>query len=124
MHEKQISILIVDDEEDFLEISQEFFEAEGFHVLTAYSANEAMNIYKNNLDIRLILCDLKLVGTSGIEFLKALSSTYQNIPVFYLVTGDDERSEEYVKSLGAYGILYKPFDIDITIARIKIDLKI
>ena len=90
---EKISILIVDDEKELLEMYREFFEMDGFDVSTASSALEGLQVYKNNLGIRLIISDANMGDMSGIDFLKALKSTYQTIPIFYLSTGALEHSE-------------------------------
>ena len=123
MVDKKISILIVDDEKELLEMYREFFETDGFEVTTASSAREGFEAYRNNLDIRLIISDSTMCGMSGIEFLKALKAGYQTIPVFYLATGAFEQSEEYIKSLGGHGLVLKPFDLDEILVKIKKDLK-
>lgn len=125
MNDGKISILIVDDEADLLEMYREIFEMDGFHVITASSASEGMEAYKKNKDIRLIISDSNMGGEmSGIEFLKKLGSTYKTIPIFYLTTGSVEQTEEYVKSLGGHSLILKPFDLDEILIKIKKDLNL
>ncbi|MDD4973118.1 MAG: response regulator [Bacteriovorax sp.] len=124
MSDEKIPILIVDDEKELLEMYREFFEMDGFDVTTASSAPEGLEAYKNNLNIRLIISDANMGKMSGIEFLKALKSTYKTIPIFYLSTGALEQSEEYIKSLGGHSLLLKPFDLDEILMKIKKDLNL
>lgn len=123
MNEK-IPILIVDDELELLEMYRELFEMDGFEVTTASSAQEGLEAYKRNLDIRLIISDSNMGDMSGIEFLKSLKATYQTIPVFYLSTGALEQTEEYIKSIGGHGLVLKPFDLDEILIKIRRDLKL
>lgn len=122
MSNEKIPILIVDDEIDLLEIYQEHFEIDGFEVFTASSAIEAMEAYKNNVGIRIIISDLNMGKMSGIDLLKCLKTTYQTIPLFYLATGDSGKTEEYIKSLGGHGLVLKPFDLDEILIKIRKDL--
>lgn len=124
MSSDKISILIVDDEEDLLEMYRELFEMEGFHVFTSTSAKEALVIYSNQPDIKLIISDANMGDISGIEFLKLLKANYSTIPVFYLATGAIEQTEEQIKSLGGTGLVLKPFDLDEILNRIKKDLNL
>lgn len=124
MADEKILILVVDDEKELLEIYQDVFELEGFRVLTAISALLALETYKNNLDIRVIISDSHMPGMSGIDFLKALTSTYQKIPLFYLSTGEVEQGEEDIKLLGGSGLILKPFNLDELVIKIKNDLKL
>lgn len=120
----KILILIVDDEEELLEMFKDFFEISGFDVLTATSANEALQVYKSNQNIRLIISDSEMQAMTGLDFLKNLKELYTKIPLFYLSTGSIEKSDEDVKLLGGTGLFLKPFDIDEILIRIKNDLKI
>ena len=124
MADDKISILIVDDDLDLLWMYQELFEIEGFRVLVAPSAIEAIEVYKNNQDIRLIISDSTMEPVSGIEFLQYLKKTYQTIPIFYLATGDLEMSEEFVKLQGGSGLVLKPFELDEIFIKIRKDLKL
>ncbi|MBP9681064.1 MAG: response regulator [Bacteriovorax sp.] len=122
MENKKISILIVDDEEDLLEMYRELFEQEGFEVTTASSAIDGLEILKIKREIRLVISDSQMKGKTGLEFLKDLKETYESIPLFYLATGCMEQSEEKIKSLGGAGLVLKPFDLDEILAKIKKDL--
>lgn len=103
---------------------RELFEMDGFAVTTATSAQEGLEAYKRNLDIRLIISDSNMGDMSGIEFLKSLKTTYQTIPVFYLSTGALEQTEEYIKSIGGHGLVLKPFDLDEILIKIRRDLNL
>lgn len=120
----KISILIADDEIDLLDMYRELFEADGFEVFTATSANDALDIYKNHQDIRVIISDSNMGEVSGLDLLKALKKNYQTIPVFYLSTGALEITEDEIKSHGGNGLVLKPFDLDEILLRIKKDLNL
>lgn len=120
----KIPILIVDDEVDLLDMFRDLFEMDGFDVTTATSGKEAIEAYRNNLNIKLIISDSNMGEMSGIEFLKTLKATYDQIPIFYLSTGSFEQTEEYVKSLGGAGLFLKPFDLDEILIKIKKDLNL
>ncbi len=124
MSDEKVSILIVDDELDLLDMYRELFEMDGFEVYTASSAMEGMETYKNNKKIRLIISDSNMGDMSGIDFLKQLKSTYGSIPIFYLSTGAFEQTEDYIKSIGGQGLVLKPFDLDEIINKIKKDLNL
>lgn len=124
MKKEIISILIVDDEEDLLEMYIDFFTIVGFNVLSASSGPEALEIYKNNLDIRIIISDSRMGTMSGLQFLKTLKATYNTIPIFYLATGSVEETEEHIKSIGGHRLVLKPFELDEILIKIKKDLKL
>lgn len=119
-----IPILIVDDETDLLEMYQEYFEMAGFRPIVADSVKEGLIAFKNNRNIRLIISDFNMRDKSGIEFLKTLKSTYEEIPLFYLATGEISQTEDSIKLLGGTGVLLKPFDLDEILSRVKKDLNL
>lgn len=116
------SMLIVDDEPELLEVLKDIFTDAGFKVFAASSGMEALEIYKNNKDIHVIISDSQMSGMTGLEFLKKLKETYHTIPLFYLATGSIEQSDEDLKSLGGAGLVLKPFDVDEILIKIKNDL--
>jgi DNA-binding NtrC family response regulator len=118
------TILIVDDENDLLEMYIELFEFEGFKVLTAASANEAIKIYRDNSLIDLIISDSNMGAVSGLDFLKMLKDNNNEIPPFYLATGAFDYTEIEIQKRGATRLILKPFDIDDILEKIKLDLKI
>lgn len=124
MFSDKISVLIVDDEEDLLEMYRELFEMDGFTVFTATSAQEGLSLFQIHKDVKVIISDANMGDMSGVEFLKALKTQYQTIPVFYLATGAVEQTEEEIKSLGGAGLVLKPFDLDEILVRIKKDLNL
>lgn len=119
-----VSLLIVDDEKDLLEMYRELFEMDGFIVYTASSAMEALEVYQAHKEIKLIISDANMGDMSGLDLLKALKKNEQTIPVFYLATGAMEQTEEDIKALGGTGLVLKPFDLDEILLRIKRDLKL
>jgi PAS domain S-box-containing protein len=81
-----ISILYVDDEQDFLFIARRFLELSGnVRVDTMTSAQEAMNSPRIHL-YDAIVSDYQMQGMNGITFLKAVREKYGDIP-FILFTG-------------------------------------
>lgn len=124
MADDKISILIVDDDLDLLWMYRELFEMEGFNVLIASSVSEAIEIYKNNQDVRLIISDSTMEPMSGMDFLQYLKNTYQSIPVFYLATGDLDMSDQLIKLQGGSGLVLKPFDLDEIFIKIRQDLNL
>lgn len=121
---EKITILIVDDESELLEMYKELFEMEGFNALVALSGAEALEIYKNNPAIKVIISDSNMGAMSGLQFLKTLKSTYNDIPNFYLATGALEQTEENILSLGGHGLMLKPFDLEEILIKIKKDLNL
>jgi len=81
-----ISILLVDDEVQFLEITKMFLEkGRGIRVTTATSGSEALDIVKSQ-KFDAIISDYEMPGMNGIEFMKRVKSLGGDIP-FIIFTG-------------------------------------
>jgi CheY-like chemotaxis protein len=112
-------LLIVDDEVELLEMYRDFLESEGFEVLTASTGEEALKIFQQNTDVKVIISDSHMGQMNGEEFFNALKKSQNKLPPFLLATGDLNRSEEELKSIGMSGLVLKPFDLDELVMKIK-----
>ncbi|MBI4385091.1 MAG: response regulator [Nitrospinae bacterium] len=73
-------ILVVDDEENIRLLYKEELEDEGYQVVLAANADEAMDkINREQPD--LITLDIKMPGMDGIEFLRKLKEEKRSVPV-------------------------------------------
>jgi DNA-binding response OmpR family regulator len=118
-------VLIVDDEPDIVEFIEAVLEKEGYQVVSAESADDALqNIESGKPD--LIILDLKLPGVSGFDLCKILKSKDEtsDIPLVIL-SGKYLRPEDKVQALdiGADDYITKPFYGGELLARIKAVLR-
>jgi two-component system NtrC family response regulator len=103
------TILIVDDEKNYLTILSAVLEDEGFEVLTALGAREALELYKTS-DLDLILTDMKMPEMDGIELLEHIKSHDADLPVIMMTAhGTVDKAVEAMQK-GAYTYILKPFD--------------
>ncbi|HZE20702.1 MAG TPA: sigma-54 dependent transcriptional regulator [Desulfobaccales bacterium] len=112
------TILVVDDEINYLTVMQALLGEAGYEVLTAPSAVEALKVASSDLD--LVLTDMKMPKMSGIELLDELQRLYPNLPVIIMTAyGTVEKAVTAMKK-GAFDYLLKPFkneEILVTIAK-------
>jgi two-component system NtrC family response regulator len=112
------TILIVDDEKNYLLILSAVLEEEGFEVLTALSGREALDIQKTS-DLDLILTDMKMPEMDGIELLENLKAVNPDIPVIVMTAhGTVDKAVEAMQK-GAYTYVLKPFDNERLIIYVK-----
>lgn len=107
----QASVLIVDDEPEFLEVMAERMSGRGFEVFTAVNGAEALDkLREQKFDA--IVMDLMMPGLDGIEALKRIRNEHPDMQVI-LLTGAAtvQKGVEAVKS-GAMDFLEKPADLD------------
>ena len=73
-------ILIVDDEEPIRMLYKSELEEEGYHVILASNAQEALQIVESAA-IDLIVLDIKMPGMNGIEAMQKIVAKKKNIPI-------------------------------------------
>ncbi|AGK53713.1 sigma-54-dependent transcriptional regulator [Bacillus sp. 1NLA3E] len=109
MKYSNFKILIVDDEEEYLEVLSLILHSKGYKIETAFSGKEALELLmKKHFD--LVLSDLIMDKMTGMELLKKIKSL--NIPVdFIMVTGygSINNAVEAIKN-GAFSYFIKGAD--------------
>ena len=117
-----ITIAIIEDEEDLLEILEFNLIKEGFDVVGFFNTKNVKNfIIEENPD--LLIVDRNLPGVEGSTFIKNLREEGFNTPVIFLTAkaSEDEILEGFER--GADDYITKPFNMKELIARIKAILK-
>ena len=112
------TILIVDDEKNYLTILSALLEDEGFEVLTAPGGSEALEVHKSS-DLDLILTDMKMPKMDGIELLENIKENDPDLPVIVMTAhGTVDKAVEAMQK-GAYTYVLKPFDNERLIIYVK-----
>lgn len=103
------TILVVDDEKNYLLVLKELLGEEGYEVVTAQSVSEALTIFQET-ELDLVVTDMKMPGMSGMELLSVLKEKDLHLPVIMMTAyGTVEKAVEAMKK-GAYDYIIKPFD--------------
>ena len=107
---KNVSILIIDDEEDMLNASRKILDAHGYSVLTASDGKKALKILQlQKFDV--ILCDLLMPELDGIQLMEELKKNDDHTPFILLSAyGTIDRAVAAIKA-GAFDFIEKPFDM-------------
>jgi two-component system NtrC family response regulator len=112
------TILIIDDEKNYLLVLNAVLEEEGYEVLTASSGPEALEIQKSS-DLDLVLTDMKMPGMDGIEVLESIKARDADLPVIMMTAhGTVDKAVEAMQK-GAYSYILKPFDNERLILFVK-----
>lgn len=83
-----VRILCVDDEENSLTLRKLVLEKQGYEVVTATSAKQALDVL-TTCKFNLVLSDQLMPGGTGTELAKEIKSTYPLLPVV-LISGVNE----------------------------------
>jgi len=116
-------ILVVDDEEDICAILKFNLSKEGYDVLTANSAEEALALDLKSFN--LLLLDVMMGGMSGFEMTGKLKSDPETagIPVIFITARDTEDDAVEGLDLGADDYISKPFSIREVLSRVRAVLR-
>ncbi len=103
----EVSVLLVDDEKDFVETLAERLETRGFKVSKAFSGDECLEtIRKDHIDV--VLLDVLMPGKDGIETLREIKQTNPLIEIMMLTGHATIDTAIKGLKLGAYDYLNKP----------------
>ena len=102
------TILVVDDEKNYLVVLSAFLSEEGYETLTADNAQHALDIVEST-DLDLVLTDMKMPSMDGIELLRQIKEIVPDLPVVMMTAyGTVEKAVEAMQ-LGAFNFILKPF---------------
>jgi PAS domain S-box-containing protein len=106
------SLILVaeDDETNFYYLNALLTRETGAKILHAANGREAIDLFKANRDINLILMDIKMPEIDGFEATRQIKLIDKNVPIIaitaYAMSGDEER----IVSAGCDGYLSKPIN--------------
>jgi len=102
------TVLIVDDEKNYLVVLEALLGPEGYETITADNARNALRLIKG-ADLDLVITDMKMPGMSGMELLEELKKIKPELPVIMMTAyGTIELAVEAMKKQ-AYDYITKPF---------------
>jgi putative nucleotidyltransferase with HDIG domain len=104
-------ILIADDEPDIRELLSEFLEGEEYSCILASNAYEALEKFKTDKTIDLVMSDIKMPGKSGLELLSEIKDIDSDAMVIMISAVKDIESAIAAMSKGAYDYVAKPFKL-------------
>lgn len=120
MKNKDIKILLVDDDADILEIVGFNLEAENYQVLTAKNGKEALTIAKKEIP-NLVILDVMMPEMDGIETcenLRKLPGLNGTIITFLTARGEDY-SQVAGFDVGADDYITKPIKPKLLVSKVK-----
>ena len=116
------TILVVDDEPHMVELICEILESQGFRMLVAHNATEALDHLDNAID--LVLLDIMMPGMDGIELCGIIKGDprMSGVPVMMVTGKHDVESQLDAIYSEADGYIFKPFDVDALIEKVRSQL--
>jgi two-component system response regulator (stage 0 sporulation protein F) len=116
------TILVIDDEESIRNLLKEVLERAKHHVLEASDGREGLSLYQQN-KVDLVLMDILMPGTDGLEATLQLTREYLDAKVIAMTGAQGERNFlDVAKLFGARRVFEKPFNLDKLVEAINQEL--
>lgn len=115
-------ILIADDESLIRRLVCDFLKNSGYETIEAVDGLDAIEKFKSNADISLVVCDIMMPETDGWEVVKKIRET-STVPIIVLTARTQEFDEILSFESGADDFVTKPFSPTILVKRIQALLK-
>lgn len=119
---KKLSVLLVDDREEFATALCQRLTLHGMEVETANSGEDALGILEEKT-IDVVVLDVIMPGMGGLEILERIKNANPDIQVI-LLTGHGSTKEGIEgMRLGAFDFLTKPVELEELIAKMKTSMQ-
>ena len=118
MRDKNLKILVVDDDLEMCAVLSDVLQAEGFFVLTTNESIEASKILKKE-EFDVIITDLKMKGLKGLDLLAEAKRVAPLTPVIIITAFGTIESAIKAMKMGAYDYVTKPFQTDELVLTVK-----
>ena len=105
------SILIVDDEPNYLVILSELLRDEGFEVFTASGGAQGLALVQD-VDLDMVITDMQMPGMDGLQLLQAIKKINKDLPVVMITAFAEVDKAVAAMQAGAFNYLSKPFSND------------
>jgi len=115
---RKIKLLLVDDEENFVNTLAERLKMRDVPSKVVYSGEEALEAVKSEVPDVVVL-DLRMPGIDGMEVLRKVRQSNPDVRIVILTGHGTDAIEEEAKNLGAFHYHKKPVDIDELLGTVK-----
>jgi DNA-binding response OmpR family regulator len=115
---KNIKILIVEDERHILEFIELNLKMSGFHILKALSGEEALDVIEKE-NPHIVILDIMLPGIDGFEVCKRIRQDRPKTAIIMLTALGQDMDKVMGLEMGADDYIVKPFNPLELIARIR-----
>jgi len=108
-------ILVIDDEQSILNTLEILLRGEGFQVEVRTQGQKAIEEW-DDVDPDIVLTDIRMPGTSGMDVLQAVRQKDPEVPVILMTAQASLQSAIEAVNRGAFYYLQKPFSNDDLVA--------
>jgi DNA-binding response OmpR family regulator len=112
------TLLVVDDEPMIRSLEVQFLSSQGYKVLQAASAAEALRLASANANIHLLLTDFSMPEVDGLELARQFRTVHPETPVL-MVSGSIPLMHDRTADLDRFDVLAKPFAFDELLHKVR-----
>jgi two-component system, cell cycle sensor histidine kinase and response regulator CckA len=113
------TVLVVEDEEGLRELARKLLQKQGYTVLLAANADEALRLFEANLSIDVLLTDVVMPGASGPELTRKLAEQRPALRVIYMSGYTEDAIVQHGILEPGIAFLNKPFNSETLGAKIR-----
>jgi PAS domain S-box-containing protein len=106
------TVLLVEDESGLRELARRLLERQGYKVILAGNAAEALALFDLNRDIDVVLTDVVMPGGSGPDLIRQLVERQPEVKVIYMSGYTEETISHHGILDPGIALLHKPFTAD------------
>ena len=114
-------ILVVEDDKSVNNLITTILKTHGYRYLTAMNGATAV-IEASSHNPEIVLLDLGLPDTSGVEVIKRIRS-WSNMPIIVISARTEDKDKIEALDAGADDYLTKPFSVEELLARLRVSLR-
>jgi DNA-binding response OmpR family regulator len=115
---KNLKILLVDDEEEFVTTLAERLELRGLQSRVALNGEAALQMIEAET-FQIVILDVMMPGIGGFEVLRRIKAQHPQLPVILLTGRGSEKEGVKGMQLGAFDYLMKPLNIEELIKKMQ-----
>lgn len=104
------TVLVVDDDQTICGQLERLYASDGYNVLTAGSAEEALGKLEEGV-VDFVISDIRLPGMSGAELIAHIRQRHPDLPVMAITGYSDIETAVNVLKGGAVDFVLKPFNL-------------
>jgi PAS domain S-box-containing protein len=111
--------LVVDDQPDVLDTAAELFRTLGYNVFAANNGKDALDILRQNSDIKLLLSDIVMPGINGLELAHAALDIIPGIKIILATGYSAEAVATQSEYADKFAVISKPYKIAEIVQRLQ-----
>src|SRR5215510_102201 len=112
-------VWVIDDDRSIRWVFEKALAREGIPFKTFAQATEALDALDSSGAPQVLVSDIRMPGTSGLDLLQNVKQRFPDLPVIIMTAYSDLESAVAAFQGGAFEYLPKPFDVDQAVELIR-----